>query len=214
MNSIKIEGQVRKTTGQRNAKDLRNENQVPCVVYGGKETISFSATRKTLKPLIYTPDFNVAAIELDGKTVNAVIKEIQFHPITDLVSHIDFMELVPGKKIILDIPVKLVGTSKGVREGGKMIQKMRKLKVKLTPENLVGHLDVNVADLGLGKSIRVGDLSYNGIEILTAPNIPVCAAIIPRVVKEETTTAAAPAAAAAAPAAAPAAAAKAPEKKK
>jgi len=212
MNTIKIEGQVRKTTGQRNAKDLRNEGRIPCTLYGGSETISFSLGKKDLKGIVYTPEFNVAAINLDGKEHKAVVKELQFHPTTDELRHVDFMELVDGKTITLELPVKFVGTSIGVREGGKFISKMRKLKVKLKPENLVGHLEVNISDLSLGKTIRVGDLSYNGIEIMTSPNIPVCSAIIPRVVKEETTTAAAPAAAAASPAAASAA--KAPEKKK
>ena len=150
--------------------------------------------------------------------MNCVIQELQFHPVTDELVHIDFLELVPGKKLIVEIPLQLNGTPKGAKDGGKITQRIKKLRVKTTPEKLVERIQINIENIELGKSIRVIDLKLDGMEILNPLQFPVVSVLIPRAIKEETPTAAAPVAAAAAVpaagAAAPAAAAKPAAKKK
>jgi len=229
MKSLSIEAKVRENKGSKTAAELRRNGEIPCVVYGGTETIHFSAPKKSFKALIYTPEFNTAELDLGGgKKITAVVKDLQFDAITDEVLHIDFLELTPGKKVILDIPVKLVGTPVGIKAGGKLMLKSRKLTVSILPENLLGHIELECSAMELGDTIRVKDMKLNNIEILTAPNIPVAAVLIPRLMKEEVVAApvaavaegAAPAAGAApgapaagAPAAEPAKAAEKGEKK-
>ena len=219
MKSILIEGTIRAEKGKRTSKQARKNNEVPCNI-NGTENVSFAAPVKSFKNLVYSPDFQTAIIKLGDKEVNCVIQELQFHPVTDELLHVDFIELVAGKTVVVEIPLKLVGTPKGAKDGGKIIQRVKKLKVKTTPEKLVDRLSINIENIELGKSIRVGEISFDGIEILNASHIPVVSVLIPRVLKEETpaaaaaTTAAAPAAAAPATAAAPAAAKPAADKKK
>lgn len=215
MKTITIEGTLRKEFGKSSTRELKKAGEVPCVIYGGKENISFSAPARAFKDLIYTSEFNTANIKVDGKEFVCVYKELQFDPVNDKLKHIDFIELVPGKKLTLEIPIKLAGTPKGVVEGGKLFQKVRKLKVKIPADKLVGQFDVDVTQLGLGKSIRVAELKFDdSVEIITAPNIPIASVFVPRVVVETPAAAAATPAAAAAPAATPDAAAKPAEEKK
>ena len=186
MKSLSIEAKVRENKGSKTAAELRRNGEIPCVVYGGTETIHFSAPKKSFKALIYTPEFNTAELDLGGgKKITAVVKDLQFDAITDEVLHIDFLELTPGKKVILDIPVKLVGTPVGIKAGGKLMLKSRKLTVSILPENLLGHIELECSAMELGDTIRVKDMKLNNIEILTAPNIPVAAVLIPRLMKEE-----------------------------
>jgi large subunit ribosomal protein L25 len=215
MKSIVIEGTLRAGSGKKPSRDLRKSEEVPCNI-SGVENFSFSAPVKSFRHLVYTPDFKTATIKLGDKEVNCVIQELQFHPVTDELVHVDFIELVPGKKIIVEIPIKVIGVSKGIKDGGKLYQRIKKLKVKTTPEKLMDRIPVDVTNIELGKSIRVNEMKLDGMEILNAPHIPVVSVLIPRVVKEETPVAAAVAApvegaaapAAGAPGAAPAAAAK------
>lgn len=210
MKSITIEGQIRKSVGKKETRELRKNGQVPCSLYGGQETINFSAPATAFKNLVYTPEFLTAKIILDGREREALMQDLQFDPVTDVLTHIDFMELHPDKKVTVDIPIKLEGVPAGVRAGGKINQRMKKLKVRLLPKDLMPYIPIRIEHVELGKSIRVSDLRIDGIEFVNAPNFPILSVIIPRVVKEETpATAAAPAAAAAttaaaAPAAAPA----------
>ncbi len=208
MKTITIEGTLRKEFGKAAARELKKTGDVPCVIYGGKENISFSAPARVFKDLIYTSEFKTANIKVDGKEFVCVYKELQFDPVNDKLKHIDFIELVPGKKLTLEIPIKLAGTPKGVVEGGKLFQKVRKLKVLIPADKLVGQFDVDVTHLALGKSIRVAELKLDNVEVITAPNIPIASVFVPRVVVE-TPAATAPTAAAPAagtPGAAPAAA--------
>ncbi len=217
MLAVNIQGEVRNSITKKATRDLRSSGNIPCVLYGGKENIHFSIKSKDIKGLVFTPEFKKAEITIGGNVHTAIVQDIQFNTISDKVNHIDFLELTPGKKVIVDLPLKFTGVAKGVKAGGKLIPRLRKLKVKSTPEALASHLDIKVEELELGKHIRVKELNFEGMEILTAPNNPVVSAFVPRVLKTEEvaapTAAAAPAAGAAAPAAAPAAA-KAPEKKK
>jgi large subunit ribosomal protein L25 len=219
MKSISIEGKIRQSTGKTETRELRRNAQVPCSIYGGNENLNFSAPVTAFKDLVYTPEFYTAKIKLDGKEVEAIMQGIQFDPVTDDLLHIDFMELHPDKKVTLSLPVKLEGIPAGVRAGGKVNLRMKKLKVRLYPKDLIEHITLKIDHLELGKSIRIGDFELPGIEFLNAPHIPIISVLIPRVAKEETPVAAtAVAATAATPAAgtsaAPAAGAKPEEKKK
>ena len=207
MKSITIEGQIRKSAGKTETRELRKSGQIPCSIYGG-ENIIFSAPVTAFKNLVYTPEFYTAKINVDGKEIHAVMQDIQFDPVTDEILHIDFMELNDEKKVTLELPIRLEGAPAGVRQGGKINQRMKKLKVRLYPKDLVEHITIKIDHLELGKSVRIGDLKVEGIELLNAPHIPIVSVIIPRVAKEETpvpataaagTTAAAPAGAAATP---------------
>jgi large subunit ribosomal protein L25 len=206
MQSITIEGQIRKSAGKRETRELRKNGQVPCSLYGGKDTLNFSAPATSFKNLVYTPEFLIAKIILDGKEREALMQDLQFDPVTDQLTHIDFLEMNADKKVTVDIPIKLEGIPAGVRAGGKINQRMKKLKVRMYPKDLVPFISIKVDHVELGKSVRISDLKNEGFEFLAAPNFPILSVIIPRVVKEETPVAAAPAAAAS-PAAAPAAAA-------
>jgi len=217
MKTITISGTKRANVGKRNAKDVRNSGQVPCVIYGGKEQIHFSALEKDFKPLVYTPDAHLVTIDLGDTKVNAILQDIQYHKIKDGVLHADFLELMPGKPVIINIPVKVKGNAKGVREGGRLIKKMRTLKVKALAEKLPENIELDITDLNIGDSIHVGDIKLDGVTFLDAHKITVVGVRVTRAVVEETpaagavTAAATPAAAATT--AAPAADAKKEEKK-
>lgn len=171
MKSIEISGVVRANHGKKYAKSLRREGKVPCVLYGvDNNAIPFSADVKSFKDLVYTPDFNAAAISIEGKEYKAIIQDIQFHPIDDSILHIDFIQLVDKKPVKAAVPVKLIGTAAGVRAGGKLIKTSRLLKVKAEPANLPASIDVNVENLEVGANIRVKDLQLNNVAVLEAAN--------------------------------------------
>lgn len=219
MKSITIEGQLRTETGKKATRQLRSQDLVPGVIYGGEKEISFAAPSMAFKTFVYTPEFQQAEIKLNGKTYNCILKDLQFDKITDKLTHIDLMELVEGKKVIADIPIKFTGVSKGVKEGGHLIIKMKSLKVKSLPKHLKEQIEVDITNLDLNGNIRVEDVKEANYEILNSPRIPIASVVLTRQLKQEeaaTTPAAgaAPAAAPAAGAAAPAAAAPAAAKEK
>lgn len=216
MQIIELKAHDRKLSGTRAAMDVRAKSLVPCVVYGGKTNYHVSVEPAELKALIYTPEFRIAQLNTSTGPVKVFVKEIQFNPISDQVAHIDFMELVPGKEVVVEVPVHLEGYAVGVKSGGKLNQRIRKIKISGSPENLVNKINVDVTAIELGTTMRVKDIKLpEGIRIITDPAIPVAAVVIPRALKEEekpgataaaapaATAAAAPAKAAAAPAAAP-----------
>ncbi|MBP6172548.1 MAG: 50S ribosomal protein L25, partial [Saprospiraceae bacterium] len=174
------------------AKSYRKEGLVPCVLYSKEENIQFNATNADLKSLIYNPDFKYADIVLGGKTHRCILKEIQWHPVTDAVVHIDFLKLVPGTSIKVELPLRLKGAAAGVKSGGKMVQRMRMIKIKTVPEHLVSELFVDITTLDLGQTMRIRDISpEKGIEIITPAATPIVSIEIPRALK--TTEAATPA---------------------
>jgi large subunit ribosomal protein L25 len=185
---------------------------VPGVIYGGARELNFSAPVTAFKTLVYTPDFQLVEVKLDGATHRCILKEIQFDKVTDALNHLDFMELVEDKKVIATIPLKFTGAAKGVKDGGKLITKMKSLKVKTLPKFLRENIEVDLTNLELNGNIRVEDVKAPNYEILNSPRIPVASIVLTRVLKQEE-TAATGAAAPAAAAAAPAAAAKAPAAK-
>jgi len=211
MQTIIIEGQLRTGLGKQATRQLRSEGKVPGVIYGGARELNFSAPVTAFKNLVYTPDFQLAEIKLEGATYRCIMKEIQFDKVTDDLNHVDFMELVEDRKIVATIPLKFTGAAKGVKDGGKLITKMKSLKVKTFPKFLRENIEVDLTNLELNGNVRVEDVKEANYEILNSPRIPVASVVLTRVLKQEETTAAtgaAPAAAAGAPAAgAPAAAA-------
>jgi large subunit ribosomal protein L25 len=215
MKSITIEGQLRTETGKKATRQLRSQDLVPGVIYGGEKEISFAAPSMAFKTFVYTPEFQKAEIKLSGKTYNCILKDLQFDKVSDKLIHIDLMELVEDKRVIADIPIKFTGVAKGVKEGGHLIIKMKSLKVKSLPKHLKEQIEVDITNLDLNGNIRVEDVKEANYEILNSPRIPVASVVLTRQLKQEEATAApvagaVPAAGAAAPAAgaaAPAAAA-------
>ncbi len=207
MKSITIEGSLRTGFGKTATRQLRSQELVPGVIYGGPQEISFSAPAAAFKNFVYTPSFQVAEVILDGKTYRTILKDLQFDKIDDKLIHIDLLELVEDKKVIAEIPLKFVGTSKGVKDGGKLIIKIKSLKVKTFPKYLKEQIEVSIDNLELNGNIRVEDVKIDHYEILNSPRIPIASVVLTRQLKQEEATTA-PAAKAAAPAAAaPAAAA-------
>jgi large subunit ribosomal protein L25 len=207
MKTITIEGQLRTGFGKTATRQLRSQDLVPGVIYGGAQEVNFYAPAAAFKTLVYTSSFQFAEVKVDGKTYKTIMKDLQFDKVDDKLIHIDLLELVEDKKVIADIPLKFTGTSKGVKDGGKLITKMKSLKVKTFPKHLKEQIEVNVDDLELNGNIRVEDVKESNYEILNSPRIPVASVVLTRQLKQEeaapATGAAAPAAAAAPGAAAP-----------
>lgn len=198
MKTIALTGTSRTELGKKSTKAIRNANLVPCVLYGGKNNLHFTVAPMALRDLIYTNEFRVAEITVDGDTRKALVKTVEFHPITDKIMHVDLLELVDGKKLKAEIPIRLVGVAKGVKVGGVLMQKIRKIKVQTTPDKLSAFINVDVAHLGLGKSIRIREIKVeDGIEIMNAGGIPLASVEVPRALRStEASTAAAAAEAA------------------
>ena len=217
MKSITIEGQLRTESGKKATRQLRSQQLVPGVIYGGKSEINFSAPASAFKGIVYTSEFMLADVKVDGTNYRCILKEIQFNKVTDALTHVDFLELVEDKKVIASLPLKFVGTAAGVKAGGKLVTKMKSLKVKTLPKYLKEHINVDINNLELNENIRVQDVIAENMEVLNSPRIPIASVTMTRQLKQEEAaiTPAAPAAApkAGAPvAAAPAAAAPAAKK--
>lgn len=184
MQSLSIEGSIRADIGKKAAKAARGEGQVPCVMYGGEEVVHFTLPKSEVRHMIYTPDFKVAEITLGGKHLRGIIKELQFHPLSDELLHIDFLELSAGKTIKVSVPLVIKGNSVGVRAGGKLLQRIRKVAIKTTVEKLVDALYIDVTELDLGKSLRMRDIPLNdGTTLISAAAIPVVSIEIPRALR-------------------------------
>jgi large subunit ribosomal protein L25 len=210
MNKVALSGTARKATGTKDAAQLRREKRVPCVLYGGEKTIHFSVDEAALRKVVFTPEVNSIEIDLDGSTVLAMVQEKQFHPVSDRVIHVDFVQLDENKETNARLSLRLKGQPAGVRAGGKLNQTMRKLRVKGLPGKLPSHLELDVTEMELNQTIRVSDLKFDGLTVTERPNDVV---VTVKVQKKQEEAAAAPGAAPAAGAAAPAAAAKTAEAK-
>lgn len=187
MKTIEVKGQARLETGKKSTRDIRKAGAVPCNLYGSKKdengniiATSFSVTNEGLRNLIYTPHIYTVNLDIDGQTCKAIMKEIQFHPVKDNVLHVDFYQFNEDQPIVMEVPVQLEGLAEGVRAGGKLQLQVRKLKVKATYDKIPERLVVNVSSLGLGKTIKVGELSFEGLEILNAKETVVCAVKLTR----------------------------------
>lgn len=210
MKTLNLTGTQRKAIGRTNANVIRREGKVPCVLYGGKDIVHFEAVEKDFKPLVFTPDVHMIKLDVGGKQTDAILQAIQFHPVTDKILHVDFLEVIGDKPVVMDIPIKFNGTAVGVKEGGKLLKKLARIRVKAPISKIPGTIDLNVEPLKIGDSIRIKDLKYEGVTFLHEQNVTVVAVKVTREVVEETPVAAAAAPAAGAAAAAPAAGAAAP----
>jgi large subunit ribosomal protein L25 len=210
MKTITIEGQLRTEFGKQATRQIRSEDKVPGVIYGGAEEVNFTAPASAFKTLVYTPEFQLAEVKVDGKTYTCILKDLQFDKVTEQLLHIDLLELMEDKKVVATLPLKLTGIPAGVKEGGKLITKMKTLKVKTYPKHLRENIELDISGLKLNENVRVQDVAAENYEILNSPRIPIASIVMTRQLKQEEATAdkTAPKAAApkaAAPAAAPAA---------
>ncbi len=198
MKSIEVKGTAR-TIAERSSeqaralKEIRKNGGVPCVLYGGnevvhftvtneglREVVHFTVTNEGLRNLVYTPHIYVVDLVIDGKKVNAILKDIQFHPVKDTILHVDFYQIDEAKPIVMEVPVQLEGLAEGVKAGGKLALQMRKIKVKALYNVIPEKLIINVSHLGLGKTIKVGELSFEGLELISAKEAVVCAVKLTR----------------------------------
>ena len=180
MKEINVTGQKRTALGKIASKELRKEGLVPCNLYGeatqdGKPVaMAFAVPMSELRKVVYTPHIYMINLVIDGESHTAIMKELQFHPVTDALLHVDFLEVNENKPVTIGIPVKLVGLAQGVRDGGKMNLSIRKIDVTAPYTIIPEHLDIDVTSLKIGKSIKVGDLSFEGLEIATSKEVIVC----------------------------------------
>jgi large subunit ribosomal protein L25 len=168
MKSIAISGSPRENVGKRDAKELRYQALVPAVLYGGKTQTHFSVSAADLKAVVYTPVVHFIDLDIAGTKSQAIIKDMQFHPLTEQIIHVDFLLLDEKKPITMEIPVRLTGTSPGVKTGGKLVQKLRKLRVKALPKDHLDTIDVSIDTLEVGKSVKVSELNFDKQTILNS----------------------------------------------
>lgn len=176
MKTFELKGEVRNDFGKKAARAYRSEGLIPCVVYGGHdgENLNFVVKNSDVRNLIYTPEVFLVNLDLGAKKLMGIVKDIQFHPVKDSILHIDFLHVFENAPVVIEIPVRLEGLAEGVKAGGKLSLDSRKLKVKALPAHLPEELVVNVEKLELGKSIQVGDLNFENLDILSAKNAVVC----------------------------------------
>lgn len=199
MKSITINGSKRESVGKKSTKALRNAGQVPCVLYGGEQPLHFSAEELSFKHLVYTPDVHTVEIKLGGgETVNAVLQDIQFHPVTDAILHVDFYQIFEDKEITMEIPVHTSGVARGVKNGGVLRFNLRRMKVKGLPGNLPDFIEADITNLRIGNKLYVTALASENFKIMHPDNTVVCQVrtsrnVIAETEEEEETEAAAPA---------------------
>jgi large subunit ribosomal protein L25 len=181
MKTIEIKGTARVAGGKKAAKQLRKQGVIPCNLYGElkdekglPKAYSFAATEAELRKLLYSPDIYTVKLDADGQQCLAILKEAQFHPVKDNVLHVDFYQITDKKPIVMEVPIKLNGLAEGVKAGGKLAASVRKLKVKAVHTAIPERLDIDVTHLELGKTIKVGELSFEGLELVTSPSVVVC----------------------------------------
>ena len=185
MKSFDLKGTSRTEVGKKSTNELRKNNGIPCVLYGiEKEAKAFAVTADAVRRLVYTPDIHVVNLTIDGVECKAVLKDIQFHPVKDTILHMDFLQIVEDKAIVMEVPTVLTGLAAGVKLGGKLQQAIRKIKVKAVYANIPEKLTVDVTELALGKSIKVGDLSFEGLELVTPAQTVVCSVAATRASRE------------------------------
>jgi large subunit ribosomal protein L25 len=189
MKTITIEGQLRTEMGKKATRQLRSQELVPGVIYGGAKEINFSASAKAFKPIVYTGEFMQADITVEGATYTCILKDLQFDKVSDQLLHLDFLELVGDKKVVATLPLHLTGTPAGVKAGGKLVVKMKSLKVKALPKDLRESITVDISNLELNGNVRVEDVKAENMEILNSPRIPIASIVMTRQLKQEEATA-------------------------
>ena len=189
MKTIELKGTIRKDTGKKYSKQLRMEEKVPCVMYGGKGNIHFSMPELSFKNIVYTPNVYLLKIEIEGNNHDAVIREIQFHPVTDRIIHADFKEYHPDQPVIINLPVKIIGESIGLKAGGKLRLRRRTLKARGLVKYFPEHLEIDITDLDIGQTIRIEDLKIEGLEFLGSPGFMIISVVSARVISKAMLTA-------------------------
>ena len=185
MKSFDLKGTARTEVGKKSTNELRKNNGIPCILYGiEKEAKAFAVTVDAVRKLVYTPDIHFVNLTIDGVECKAVLKDIQFHPVKDTILHMDFLQIVEDKAIVMEVPTVLTGLAAGVKLVGKLQQAIRKIKVKAVYANIPEKLTVDVTELGLGKSIKVGELSFEGLELVTPAQTVVCSVAATRASRE------------------------------
>lgn len=170
MKTILLKGELRSEVGSRTAKELRNKGMVPCVMYSdGKEGTHFAIYQADFKNLVYTPNAYKVKLNLDGKEYNAILQDVQYHPVSEAIIHADFMEVAAGKKVVMEVPVRVVGNSPGVRAGGKLVKKINRLRLRGDLKDMPDYVDVSIDTLEIGQSAKVRTLSLENLDILDAP---------------------------------------------
>ena len=185
MKTFQLEGKSREIAERsadqkRSLKAMRKNSEIPAVLYGGENVVHFTVAANAVRNLVYTPEIYVVELTIDGVKRMAIMKELQFHPVSDALLHLDFLEVFPEKPIVMEVPVVLEGHAEGVKAGGKLQLQMRKLKVKAVYSEIPEKLVINVDNLGLGKTMQVGDIHFEGLEIMNAKNAVVCAVQLTR----------------------------------
>jgi len=175
MKSITINGSKRESVGKKSTKALRNAGEVPCVLYGGDQPVHFSAAELAFSKLVYTPNAHTVVIALEnGESYDAVLQDIQFHPVTDKILHIDFYQLFPDKEVMMEIPVHVIGSSKGVMAGGTLRKNQRKLRVKAIPANLPDFIEADITNLKIGGKLYITELTNEAYKFMHPDNTVVC----------------------------------------
>lgn len=180
MKSITIKGSERENVGKKATKAVRDAGMVPCVIYGGNQPVHFVADERAFKDLVYTPNAHTVVVELNGTSYNVIMQDIQFHPVSDKILHIDFFQLSDDKEIIMEVPVKVTGTSPGVLLGGVLRLNQRRLKVKALPKNLPDFVEANISELQMGNKLYVTKLEINNFKLMHPDNTVVCQVRISR----------------------------------
>lgn len=180
MKTFELSGKLRENLGKKDSAKLRSEEKVPCVLYGDETTVHFYVENKSLTKLIYTPNVYIINLSIDGKKQQALMQDIQFDPVSDEVVHIDFLKISNDKPVKVEVPVHVKGFAKGIRKGGKLQIEVRRLKVLALPEFLPDSIDVDVTELDLGQSLRVGDLNLEKITVLNGKSVPVVRIMVTR----------------------------------
>lgn len=173
MESIALKASLREITGKKSSKQARKDKLVPCILYGGKENLSLQVCEADFRDIIYTPTVYAIQLDVEGKAYQVILKDLQFDPVSDKLTHVDFLEVSPDKVVTVELPIKIEGTSIGVREGGKMVLEVRKLKVKGLIGDIPGEVVVNISKLVVGKSIKVGNLIPKGYQIVASADMPI-----------------------------------------
>jgi len=169
MKTVSMSGSLRENVGKKDAKMNRKNGKVPCVLYGGEDQIHFLANEKDFKDIIFTPEVCFIDLEINGKQYKATLQDVQYHPVSDNILHVDFLQIIDSKPIIMSVPIKVIGTSPGVLRGGKLVTKMRTLKVKGLANILPDDIKIDISPLDINDFVKVNNLTVEGVEFLNVP---------------------------------------------
>lgn len=182
MKTLEIQASLRKETGKKESKNLRKQELIPCVLYGGEKNVHFAVPEKQFKNLIFTPDVFLIKLDIGGEKFDAVMQDIQFHPVSDHILHVDFAQVFPDKKVTINLPLQLTGSSVGILAGGKIRQRRRYLKVSGLIKHMPDQLEIDISNLDIGDFLKIGDLEYDNLEVLDPPRAMVMGVVSSRLV--------------------------------